>query len=127
MQSLMMNNKVLVVGMNPSTKPTMNKQNATFKKLISWMDVVGVHYFSFCNTFDDTSEAKHNKVNYERLCTLSKEYDKILALGNFVSESLNKIDVVHFKLPHPSPRNRLLNDKTYEKKILLKCREYLYD
>ena len=120
--------KVLVIGMNPSTKPTLKgKPNATFRKLEGWMDQLNVHHFSFCNTFDDPSEAKLSKVDFQRLCTLTKDYDKIIALGGFVSGSLNKIDVSHFKLPHPSPRNRLLNDKAYEKNIIKQCRDYLND
>lgn len=118
--------KVLVVGMNPSTKPTLNgKTNATFKKLESWMTECEIKHFSFVNTFDDPSEAKQSKVDFQRLCTLIQGYDKIIALGGFVSESLNRINVTHFKLPHPSPRNRLLNDKTYEKRIVEQCKEYI--
>ena len=120
--------KVLVVGMNPSNKPTLKgKPNATFRKLENWMDQLGIHHFSFCNTFDEPSEAKYSKVDFQRLCTLTKQYDKIIALGGFVSGSLNKIDVTHFKLPHPSPRNRVLNDKAYEKKIINECKDYLND
>jgi uracil DNA glycosylase len=118
--------KVLVVGMNPSSKPTLNgKANATFKKLESWMDRLGVHYFSFVNTFDDPSQAQHSKVDYNRLVQLAQSYDKIIALGNFVSNSLNRVNVTHFKMPHPSPLNRLLNDKTYERNMIKKCKEYL--
>lgn len=114
--------------MNPSNKPTLKgKPNATFRKLESWMSHCNVQHFSFCNTFDDPSEAKYSKVDFQRLCTLTKGYDKIIALGGFVSGSLNKIDVPHFKLPHPSPRNRLLNDKAYERKIINECKDYLND
>lgn len=118
--------KVLVIGMNPSIKPTLKgKPNATFRKLEGWMDQLNVHHFSFCNTFDDPSEAKLSKVDFQRLCTLIQDYDKIIALGGFVSESLNRINVTHFKMPHPSPLNRLLNDKTYEKRIVEQCKEYI--
>lgn len=120
--------KVLVIGMNPSTKPTLKgKPNATFRKLESWMDSLDVHYFSFCNTFDDPSEAKFSKVNHWRLVELSTGADKIIALGGFVSTTLNKLGIEHFKMPHPSPRNRLLNDKMYEKKIVKQCKAYLND
>lgn len=120
--------KLLVIGMNPSTKPTLRgKSNASFKKLEAWMDVFGVQNFSFCNTFDEPSDAKYSKIDFQRLCTLTGQYDKIIALGGFVSSALNKIDVKHFKLPHPSPRNRLLNDKTYEADVLKQCKDYLND
>ena len=118
--------KVLVVGMCPSNKPTLgNKQNATFKKLEKWMDALDVKHFSFINTFDYTATPTLSKVDYKRLSTATKEYDNILALGGFVSLALERIGVDHFKMPHPSPLNRLLNDKKYEKQVLKHCKEYL--
>lgn len=124
----MTQNKVLVIGMNPSTKPTLKgKPNATFRKLEDWMSKVGVQHFSFCNTFDTPCEATFDKVDSWRLIELSTGADKIIALGGFVSTTLNKLGIEHFKMPHPSPRNRLLNDKTYEKKILKQCKAYLND
>lgn len=118
--------KVLVIGMNPSTKPTLKgKPNATFKKLESWMSQVGVQHFSFCNTFDTPCEAKFDKVDKWRLIELSTHSDKVIALGGFVSMTLNKLGIDHFKMPHPSPRNRLLNDKDYEKNMIKQCRKFL--
>lgn len=120
--------KVLVVGMNPSNKPTLGmKQNSTFRKLEKWMTECGVHHFSFCNTFDDPSEPKLSKVDFQRLCEVTKDYDKIVALGGFVSKPLNRIGASHFTLPHPSPLNRLLNDKAYETEVVNKCKDYLND
>lgn len=121
--------RVLVIGMNPSNKPALKgkvAKNSTFDKLHKWMDELGVHYFSFCNTFDYAKDKPTQKdVDFKRLCTLTKDYDKIICLGGFVSNSLNRIDVSHFKMPHPSPRNRLLNDKGYERRLIDRCKEYL--
>ena len=115
-----------MIGMNPPTKQTLKgKPNATFRKLESWMTECGVKYFSFVNTFDDPSNATVSKVDYQRLYQLTQDYDKIVALGGFVSSALNKINISHFKLPHPSPRNRLLNDKSYERSIVNQCKEYI--
>lgn len=50
---------------------------------------------------------------------------KVIALGGFASQVLHKLGVEHFKLPHPSGRNRLLNDRNYEAEQLKLCREYL--
>lgn len=117
--------KVLVVGMNPSGRDLKDKKGPTLSKLESWMDAVGVHHFSFVNAIDEPGEAKISKIDFKRLFKLSKEYDKIIALGGFVSSALNTINVSHFKMPHPSPLNRLLNDKTFEKKTLSECKDYL--
>lgn len=118
--------KILIVGMNPSNKPTLkNKNNSTFRKLEEWMTSIGVNYFSFVNTFDEAGAPSLSKVDYSRLEKLSSEYEKILALGSFVSSALDKINVQHFALPHPSPRNRKLNDKQYEKDMLLNLEVYV--
>lgn len=50
---------------------------------------------------------------------------KIIALGNKASERLNKMQVSHFKLPHPSGRNRQINDKAYIVNKLDECKKYL--
>lgn len=117
--------KVLVVGMNPSGRDLKHKKGPTLTKLESWMDCLGVEHFSFINCIDEPGETRASKVDFKRLCTVSKGYDKILALGGFVSSALNTINVSHFKLPHPSPLNRLLNDKAFEKKTLSECKDYL--
>lgn len=117
-------NKILVIGMNPANKPKI-RTSPTFKRLENWMDQIGVQYFSFCNTYDEQAEAKLSNVNFDRMSILAKDYDKIIALGGFASASLDKIKVAHFKMPHPSPRNRLLNDKAFEKRVIKECKEYV--
>jgi uracil-DNA glycosylase len=50
---------------------------------------------------------------------------KFVSLGNNAEKVLKRLDIESFKLPHPSPRNRKLNDKFYEKKILKECKQWL--
>jgi hypothetical protein len=47
----------------------------------------------------------------------------LIALGNNASKALKGIP--HFKLPHPSGRNRQINDKEFIKKKLLECKKWL--
>ena len=117
---------VIVVGMCPSHKPLLgNKTNASLRKLHSWMDSLNVYHYSFINTFDYPANPRISNVDFSVLEKACLGYNKILALGGFVSDVLNRIEVEHFSLPHPSPLNRLLNDKKYEDKILKQCKEYL--
>ena len=117
---------ILIVGMCPSDKPTLGMtRNATFRRLESWMDELGVQHFSFINVFDKPHVPTLSKVKGKPLVTASETYTNVLALGEFVSLALNRLDIRHFKLPHPSPLNRLLNDKEYEKQVLKECKEYL--
>lgn len=119
--------KVLVIGMNPSGRDLKHKKGPTLSKLESWMNSLAVEHFSFINCADVPGKINTSDIDYNRLCTLTSQYSKILALGALVSNTLNTINVAHFKLPHPSPLNRLLNDKTFEKKTLSDCKDYLND
>jgi uracil-DNA glycosylase len=49
----------------------------------------------------------------------------VVALGKTASLALRKIGMDHFVLPHPSGRNRQLNDSTYVEAQLALCREYI--
>jgi len=121
--------KVIVVGINPSNRHTQIKvyKNSTFDKLHRWMDHLDIKYFSFINCIDSRGEYKSNKIDYDSLeNSINKAY-KVLTLGDFPSKALNKLNIDHFKLPHPSPRNRQLNDKAFESLILEECRSYIYD
>lgn len=118
--------KVLVVGMNPSRKGRIgDKENASISKLNKWMSYLKIHFFSFSNVNESEDHISLAKVDYKRLRAITFGYDKIIALGGYASSALNRIEVSHFKMPHPSPRNRLLNDKSYEYNILNECEEYL--
>ena len=57
---------------------------------------------------------------------INPEYgDVVIALGNKASEYLSSIELSHFKLPHPSGRNRKINDKQWLNKELKQCKEWL--
>lgn len=116
--------KVLIVGLNPSGKPV--RKNSTFDKLYKWSDALSIEYFSFINAFDyEKKDPNASDIDYNSLSEACNGYEKIIALGNLASGALNKLGVHHFKMPHPSPRNRLLNDKTFETNILDECKHYL--
>lgn len=90
------------------------------------MDSLFIQYFSFINVIDEkTNEPKMKDVDLQRLKYVCEGYTKVLALGGFASTALNKAGINHYKLPHPSPRNRLFNDKNFESNMLKQCNEYL--
>ena len=78
--------------------------------------------FEFMNCSDDVGE-KYT-IDFDRLGKC-EEANNVIALGNVASDSLRKVNVEHFKMPHPSPRNRQLNDKQFEKTMIRKCYNYL--
>ena len=60
-----------------------------------------------------------------RIMYWSMRGGKVIALGNKASKRLSECNVSHFKLPHPSPRNRKLNDPNFIDSELKKCQTYL--
>ena len=123
-----MKNKILIVGMNPSNTLENKKvrKNSTFDRLNKWMSHLKVNHYSFINMINERSiKLNHKDVDDKFLLSAAKSYNHIIALGGFVSDSLNRAGISHFKMPHPSPLNRLLNDKQFEKQILKQCSHYL--
>jgi hypothetical protein len=118
--------KVLIVGMCPSDKPTLGtKRNATFRNLESWMDRLNIRYFSFINTFDYPGKPRMSNVDFQNIEEACSGYVNVLALGNFVSDVLCKIHVRHYVMPHPSPLNRNLNHKWWVNLMIEDCKDYL--
>lgn len=115
--------RVIIVGINPSGG-NPKKVSKTMQKLYKWVEEVGIQYFSFMNTFNEIGVYKSSKIDYNGLLCC-KDYDKVVALGGFVSKALDKINVDHFMMPHPSPLNRKLNSKVFERKCLKKLWKYL--
>lgn len=110
--------------MNPSKAEGVRK-NSTLDRLNKWMDKLGIQNYSFMNTIDKCDKVSHADIDHIKLREVSNGYSKVVALGGFASESLHKARINHFKMPHPSPRNRLLNDKNYEKDMIIKMKHYL--
>lgn len=50
---------------------------------------------------------------------------KVVALGVYAHEALTRCSVEHFTLPHPSSRNRKLNDKEWVQAQLSLCKAWL--
>jgi len=121
----MMNKKVIFIGMQPSK--AAYRRNCTLDRFGAWIDTLGLRFVSFHNAIVDPNlPQKLSSVDYELLRESVHNYSYVVALGNLVSNSLKRIDTQHFKMPHPSPLNRLLNDRSYEHEMLNRLRSYIY-
>lgn len=114
--------KVLVVGLNPSVK---HGESSTIRTLYGWFDQLNLDKVSFINLYDDY-KINYKNTNLKYIQEISKKYNKILALGMAVSNSLLDMDVNHFRLPHPSGLNRQLNNKEFVQRELEECKYYLW-
>lgn len=109
--------KVLVLGDKPSrlnTNPNVAFVGSkSYKILLEWLDYVLPQQSIY---------RLHNRVD-KNLDLF--DFNVRIALGNEASKFLEKHNLKHFKLPHPSPRNRQLNDKAFIKQKLDECKTFL--
>jgi uracil-DNA glycosylase len=90
----------------------------SFINLCKWIVKMQVGDFTMVNSY--------TKEDFTQMFDLWKTGDKIwVALGNDASKRLNRLSVPHFKLPHPSPRNRKLNNRKFVDSELKKCYRYI--
>lgn len=116
-----MKSLIVFVGDKPSSKnidpgiPFIG--TPSHSNLMKWIDKMCVGEYFLVNS--------HSEADKMKICRLEKDSPTWIALGNNASKVLSRFDIPHYKLPHPSPRNRLLNDKNYIDKELEKCNNYI--
>lgn len=122
-----MSKDIIIVGSNPSH---LGPNSPAIKNLKKWLKYMRVYKYEYDFTNVSTLPTENNrplrKSEYQlnRLHREVKAYDKVIALGNTASEALSMVNIAHFKLPHPSPKNRTLNDKGRLQRLLDACMEY---
>lgn len=125
--SLNASSDVIILGMSPSGK-TQGFKNSTFDRLVKWCNHVELKSFDFHNVIPDiTNGSTIDQVDSERLLQKVQGKVKIVALGGFVSKVCYIYGIAHYKIDHPSPRNRNFNNAEYEVQMLEKLRNYLND
>jgi uracil-DNA glycosylase len=124
---------ILFVGSNPSTASTtdqaFHKSTRSCKILTEWTkDIPGekrytnvVHQRTKDNKPLSTAEIK---ASLPRLAADLKGATKIVALGKTAAKALSMLGVQFCEMPHPSGRNRLLNDPDYVAEKIKRLQEY---
>lgn len=116
--------KILLVGDKPSFK-NLDPRIAfvgtpSYKTLQRWLTVI---------VPEKADIVAINRVDpgfTTHLISCSLEGRKIIACGEEAANALRNFGVVNFfKLPHPSGRNRNLNNKKFVAEILQKCKAWI--
>lgn len=116
----------IFIGMQPSRAKF--RKNCALDRFALWMDQLGVSRVSFHNAIpDDSLPQRIGSADFKLLYRCVEGYEKVVALGSLVSQILTRMEVQHFRMPHPSPLNRLLNDRSYETRLLNELKDYIYD
>jgi len=132
--------QVLFIGQNPSAKNTDKSVpfvgTKSYETLKVWMREIGIRQTDevrYINASNKVGRVNLGDVDVHPLImALAEGPDKILCLGKYATKAL-KLSLkqtairppVSFELPHPSPRNRALNSKSYVRRCLRLCKEYL--
>lgn len=129
--------RVLFVGSNPSnsslTDAAFHGSTKSSKILTEWCSSVEGAIFIHVNVLNKKTHKNRPLTKREILDSISSlkqniegiRPDKIVALGKTASVALTLLHVNFFEMPHPSGRNRLLNDKQYIDNKLAQFKEYL--
>ena len=99
---------------------------SSYKTLLNWcadmdVDVTRMKMFNQSDKpFEGLSGVSLN-------LAIKKGHIKVIALGGEAKKYLLKAGIEEFfVLPHPSPKNRLLNDQKFVDKTLTQCKDYIY-
>lgn len=131
---------ILFVGSNPSVKANSNEaftedtvSGKTLKDWISraYLDTHDMHFInvSSSKTSNNMPLSKTNiHANLEKLKTEINTINPthVIALGKTAAYALSKIITDFIEMPHPSHRNRLLNNESYVSKCIEKMSNYVY-
>ena len=117
--------RVLFVGANPSRHNTDARiafdGTKSGKVLATWISALEVKDYLLMNLIDEVKPklTKSDLIKGAKRVKMAQfDFDMIIALGNDAAEACKLAKVNCIKLPHPSPSNRILNDKQHVKKLL---------
>ena len=123
---------VLIVGQNPSVKNYDQyiafKGTQSGKRLDAWMEKLNIQNGNIINASQEIGAVNLKQADYKTIyfTIRSNPIDKVIALGNYASKVLTKMQIPHYKLPHPSGKARIHNNPEKVAELLNSCYNYLY-
>ena len=127
---------ILFIGSNPSQKASSTEaftsDTASGRTMRSWIEGVkgNIVYDNIVPQVTENNRPLRPEEMAQALASLSERIkginpDRIVALGKDAAKALSKLKLDFFEMPHPSGRNRKLNDKDYVAKQLVALRVFL--
>ncbi len=130
--------RVLFVASNPPCNASgfsgpMCESTASGKVFREWTRLLGIAQPLVINLIDTPTESNRplvlSDISPERLKYLEEMVfwnDRVIALGAFPKKVVAKLKDQHYRLPHPSPHNRQLNDPAEVIRQLEGCFRFLH-
>jgi hypothetical protein len=125
-----MHKQVILIGDRPNPRKNVDLKvpfvgTPSYKVILEWLYRMDVDITRVSTRNAYTVSGRNQLLNLPQ--DLSQV--KIVALGDNASERLKEEGLPlksWFVLPHPSPRNFVLNDKKYLTSRLIACKKYIY-
>jgi uracil-DNA glycosylase len=120
--------RVVFVGDRPSSRnrylylPFVG--TPSFKTLCKWIKALEVDSYNLSNSYNNADRRRLYKWAHMNISSMPY-FTHFIALGNNAHKVLEELGIPHFKLPHPSGRNRQLNNKSFVDNKLLECKAWL--
>lgn len=120
--------KVLFVGSNPSKRNLKTEEpfigTQSHKTLLKWIKALGVTDYTLINASNDLEAPLSINPKLEKAMAA---HDVVIALGSYATDIVIDLapEAYFLSLPHPSPKNRLLNDKALIAARLANVKAYL--
>lgn len=114
--------KCLFVGDTPSPKSkrpwdAFEPATKSGKTIREWAPLMGVDLFICINRTDSLFQFTVESAQIMKF--------PIISFGEKAHKALSKLKVPHFEMPHPSGRNRKINDKKFLTERLQECKMYV--
>ena len=125
---------IMFVGLAPSSKnedPRVPfKGTKSGERLKRWINTCGVRSYALYNLFLEVlPRGPLLKEELQRagskLRDKAQYADGVVALGQEASRALKLAGIGHYRMPHPSGRNRLFNNKAYEPMVVAKLKTWV--
>lgn len=127
--------KVLIIGSNPSPKNTDPKVpfigTRSWPRLVDWCEFLNINLIesTLINVSDTIGKLTKKDINYGRTTEYVRDAINdnvpIIVLGRVAEKVVKVITSQYIYLPHPSGRNRTLNDPDAWNKHMCAVREQL--
>lgn len=118
--------KVVILGHSPGKTSIDIRPSPSLNRINKWMDACNVITYSFTNLCaHHAPELKLKDVDTNWVLSNLDGYEKVVALGGLAAKFCERNGISHLAAPHPSPRNRKFNDKSFEPGFINTLKEYL--
>lgn len=119
----MIRKNLIIIGHSPGPGIVSNRKTSTLNRVRSWINKE--YTYEWKNLVDyHAPTLKMSDVNLDE--NYVKTFDYVIALGNMASNWLNKMNINHLKVPHPSGLNRMWNNPQTEIDTIESIKKYLH-